>query len=156
MKSITKLFLYLLVTLGISVQSSVQNEYSSFSVIGKNNIINKPGAIELGFKFALKDGWHTYWLNAGDSGGPAVFEYKNNSNLVISDITWPGPQKIPYPPLMTYGFKNDLVIPFKLTLNNLEDSQIEIKTKFLVCDDICIPQNVRGRAAAAVEGSRLT
>ena len=35
MKSITKLFLYLLVTLGISVQSSVQNEYSSFSVIGK-------------------------------------------------------------------------------------------------------------------------
>ena len=42
---------------------------------------------------------------------------------------------------MTYGFKNDLVIPFKLTLNNLEDSQIEIKTKFLVCDDICIPQN---------------
>ena len=141
MKSITKLFLYLLVTLGISVQSSVQNEYSSFSVIGKNNIINKPGAIELGFKFALKDGWHTYWLNAGDSGGPAVFEYKNNSNLVISDITWPGPQKIPYPPLMTYGFKNDLVIPFKLTLNNLEDSQIEIKTKFLVCDDICVPQN---------------
>ncbi len=141
MKSITKLFLYLLVTLGISVQSSVQNEYSSFSVIGKNNVINKPGAIELGFKFALKDGWHTYWLNAGDSGGPAVFEYKNNSNLVISDITWPGPQKIPYPPLMTYGFKNDLVIPFKLTLNNLEDSQIEIKTKFLVCDDICVPQN---------------
>ena len=42
---------------------------------------------------------------------------------------------------MTYGFKNDLVIPFKLTLNNLEDSQIEIKTKFLVFDDICIPQN---------------
>ena len=41
---------------------------------------------------------------------------------------------------MTYGFKNDLVIPFKLTLNNLEDSQIEIK-KILVCDDICIPQN---------------
>ena len=141
MKSITKLFLYLLLTFSISVQSSVQNEYSSFSVIGNNNVINKPGAIELGFKFALKDGWHTYWLNAGDSGGPAVFEYKNNSNLVISDITWPGPQKIPYPPLMTYGFKNDLVIPFKLTLNNLEDSQIEIKTKFLVCDDICIPQN---------------
>ena len=42
---------------------------------------------------------------------------------------------------MTYGFKNDLVIPFKLTLSNLEDSQIEIKTKFLVCDDICVPQN---------------
>ena len=54
MKSITKLFLYLLITLGISVQSSVQNEYSSFSVIGNNNIISKPGAIELGFKFALK------------------------------------------------------------------------------------------------------
>ena len=141
MKSITKLFLFLLITFGMSVQSSVQSEYSSFSVIGNNNIVNKTGAVELGFKFALKDGWHTYWLNAGDSGGPAVFEYTNNPNLAISDITWPGPQKIPYPPLMTYGFKNDLVIPFKLILNNLEDSQIEIKTKFLVCDDICIPQN---------------
>ncbi len=86
MKSIAKLLLYLLVTLGISVQSSVQNEYSSFSVIGNNNIINKTGAIELGFKFALKDGWHTYWLNPGDSGGPAIFEYKNNSNLVIDFI----------------------------------------------------------------------
>jgi hypothetical protein len=41
---------------------------------------------------------------------------------------------------MTYRFQNDLVIPFTFLLNNLEDSHIEIKTKFLVCADICIPQ----------------
>ena len=49
-------------------------------------------------------------------------------------------QKIPYPPLMTYGYTDEVVFPFTIDLKDLEDKEITIKTRFLVCDEICIPE----------------
>jgi thiol:disulfide interchange protein DsbD len=41
---------------------------------------------------------------------------------------------------MTYGYENEVVFPFEITFDNLADASTEIDIKFLVCDDICIPE----------------
>ena len=41
---------------------------------------------------------------------------------------------------MTYGYENEVVFPFEITFNSLADASTEIDIKFLVCDDICIPE----------------
>ena len=125
----------------ISVDAkSAKTDHAEISIIGNTNIISEPGLIQLGYKFVFTPGWHTYWINPGDSGGPPIFEFESPSGWDIKENVWPGPQKIIYPPLMTFGYVNEVVFPFELNLKNLKDQTAEITTKFLVCDDICVPE----------------
>ncbi len=36
-------------------------------------------------------------------------------DITVSDIYWPTPKLIPYPPLMTYGYEDFVIFPFKFT-----------------------------------------
>ena len=132
-------FIFLAATY-VAETSSARTDHAEISIIGKDNLIQEPGTYKFGYKFTFTPGWHTYWVNPGDSGGPPTFSYKNPKGWVINKNTWPGPSKIEYPPLMTYGYENEVVFPFEITFDNLADASTEIDIKFLVCDDICIPE----------------
>ena len=119
---------------------AVKTDHAEISIIGKNNIISEPGTIDLGYKFIFTPGWHTYWINPGDSGGPPNFQSNQIKGWKINQNLWPGPQTIEYPPLMTYGYENEVVFPFKLEIADLENKETDINIKFLVCDDICVPE----------------
>ena len=125
----------------ISIEArSVKTDHAEISIVGNTNIISEPGTIQLGYKFVFTPGWHTYWINPGDSGGPPIFEFNSPSGWEIKENIWPGPQKIIYPPLMTFGYVDEVIFPFELNLKNLNDQATEITTKFLVCDDICVSE----------------
>lgn len=129
------------ILLNLSIHAEVaRTDNAEISIIGFNNYIEIPGEVQLGYSFKLTPGWHTYWINPGDSGGPVEFIFTEGNAFNISDISWPGPEKIPYPPLMTYGYTDEVVFPFTIDLKDLEDKEITIKTRFLVCDEICIPE----------------
>ena len=125
----------------ISIEArSAKTDHAEITIVGNTNIISEPGVIQLGYKFVFTPGWHTYWINPGDSGGPPIFEFNSPSGWDINENVWPGPQKIIYPPLMTFGYVDEVIFPFILNLKNLNDQTTEITTKFLVCDDICVPE----------------
>ena len=125
----------------ISIEArSAKTDHAEITIVGNTNIISEPGVIQLGYKFIFTPGWHTYWINPGDSGGPPIFEFNSPSGWDINENVWPGPQKIIYPPLMTFGYVDEVIFPFELNLKNLNDQATEITTKFLVCDDICVPE----------------
>ena len=96
----------------------------------------------LGVKFKLDPGWHTYWKNPGDSGEKASFEWTLPDGFKIDGPFWPQPEKIPYPPLMTFGYNDEVIVFFKLSsfgrIN--DDSEISLSTKWLACADVCLPQ----------------
>ena len=130
-----------LVIFVISIEArSAKTDHAEITIVGNTNIVSEPGVIQLGYKFVFTPGWHTYWINPGDSGGPPIFEFNSPSGWDINENVWPGPQKIIYPPLMTFGYVDEVIFPFELNLKNLNDQATEITTKFLVCDDICVPE----------------
>lgn len=130
-----------LITLTFAVDAKVaKTDHAEISIIGNNNIISEPGIVDLGYKFVFTPGWHTYWVNPGDSGGPPTFTSTISNGWKINPNLWPGPQTIEYPPLMTYGYENEVVFPFKLDITDLDDKETDINIKFLVCDDICVPE----------------
>jgi thiol:disulfide interchange protein DsbD len=125
----------------ISIEArSAKTDHAEITIVGDTNIVSEPGVVQLGYKFSFTPGWHTYWINPGDSGGPPIFEFYSPSGWKINENVWPGPQKIIYPPLMTFGYVDEVIFPFELNLKNLNDQSTEITTKFLVCDDICVPE----------------
>jgi len=115
---------------------------SSFEIIPEKVSIFNENKIYLIVKFDLEKNWHTYWKNPGDSGEPASFEWDLPEGFEISEAIWPTPELIPYPPLTTFGYTDQLELLFKLSLPEevKENSVIAVSSKWLVCADVCIPQ----------------
>jgi thiol:disulfide interchange protein DsbD len=95
----------------------------------------------VGVRLEMQDGWHTYWENPGDSGNPFNARWSTDAGVIIENVSWPTPQTIPYPPLMTYGYEGDVVFPFQVFRSlDTELTEISLDFDFLICADICIPE----------------
>ena len=137
--------LFLLLALFIEIHADpVQTGHAEVSLVKGPMIENK---LVIGIKMDMQQNWHTYWKNPGDSGGPIKTKWSYGENISdISDTLWPAPELIPYPPLMTYGYKDFVIFPFLITFNDnstgfLEiNADIEADIDFLICDDICVPE----------------
>ena len=102
-----------------------------------------PGtSINIGLKVSMDKGWHTYWRNPGDSGGPIEIDWELPKGFTVSDIKWPLPEKIEYPPLMTYGYEDFVIYPMVLSIPpDYSDDYFEMAANILICADVCIPES---------------
>lgn len=93
----------------------------------------------------IKPEWHTYWVNPGDSGTPTAIEWKLPAGMKAGDIQWPAPARIPYGPLVNYGYGDEAVLLIDLTapadLQPGSTINIHGDVALLVCKDICIPED---------------
>ena len=97
------------------------------------------------FRQDIDDGWHTYWLNPGDSGAPPEITWTPVEGVEIGDFRWPAPERIPYGPLMNFGYHHEVLMPFDVSLSPdfaASELQLEGSGRVLVCADICIPEKV--------------
>ncbi|MDB5368227.1 MAG: thiol:disulfide interchange protein [Rhodospirillales bacterium] len=96
-------------------------------------------------KQTIKPEWHTYWANPGDSGTATAVEWKLPPGMKAGEIQWPAPGRIPYGPLVNYGYDNEAVLLINLTAP--ADAQpgstvpVQGDVELLVCKDICIPED---------------
>src|SRR5258706_15479344 len=42
-----------------------------------------------GLQMRMPSGWHTYWRNSGDSGGPTEIEWQLPPGITAGAIQWP-------------------------------------------------------------------
>lgn len=99
--------------------------------------------IWIGIEQIIKPEWHTYWINPGDSGSEPRIKWTLPEGFNISDIHWPTPDKIPYGPLLNYGYSDKVILLQKLQApETLPAGSLSLKADFevLVCKDECIPE----------------
>ncbi len=104
-----------------------------------------PGkAVRLGLHFDIADGWHTYWKNPGDSGGPTTIDWALPEGVEAGPIRWPHPEALPYGPLVNYGYEHEVLHLVDLTLPADWPVGMPVRLEaagfWLVCADICIPE----------------
>src|SRR5210317_63918 len=120
---------------------SVNTGHADVSLIKFSNNGSQTNEMFVGIKMDMQKNWHTYWKNPGDSGGPIEVSWTLPDGMTISDIYWPTPKLIPYAPLMTYGYKDFVIFPFKISYENFDElDEISADINFLICDDICVPE----------------
>ena len=127
--------------------STLSNSYfntgqSSVTLLTESNQIGSEETLLVGLEFKLSPGWHTYWENPGDSGEGASIKWNLPSGFKASTILWPGPERIPVEPLMTYGYEDKalLLTEIKSPKEFSNPVKISAKINWLTCKDICIPQ----------------
>ena len=99
--------------------------------------------IWIGIEQSIIPHWHTYWQNPGDSGTPFRIKWNLPEGFEISNIHWPVPKKIPYGPLLNYGYEDNVVLLQKLTApDELPEEPVTLTAdiELLVCKETCIPE----------------
>lgn len=115
-----------------------------------------PGDTLLGaVRFKLADKWHIYWRNPGDSGLPPSVAWASSPQVTAGEFKFPAPYAIPLGPLMNYAYEHEVVLPFDVKISS--DAKpgdiltIGGKFEYLICADVCIPEEVTLSAALPVE-----
>ena len=98
--------------------------------------------------------WHTYWINPGDSGLPTTIAYQLPAGATVGEIQWPTPEVITLGPVTNYGYENEVTLlsTIKVPGDSVIGGAFPIKAqvKWLVCEEVCIPQKVELELALPV------
>ena len=93
----------------------------------------------------IRDGWHTYWRNPGDSGEPTKLAWQLPPGFSAGDIVWLTPHRFEIAPLVNYGYAKHAVHLVQITapkdLKAGTPVSLAAKASWLVCSDVCIPED---------------
>jgi thiol:disulfide interchange protein/DsbC/DsbD-like thiol-disulfide interchange protein len=107
-------------------------------------------------EFDIRDGWHTYWRNPGDSGQATTIKWQLPAGFTAGDIVWTTPHRFELPPLMNYGYAKHAVHLVKIDapgdLRAGTPVVLSAKASWLVCADVCIPEDADLQLKLPVSG----
>ncbi len=104
------------------------------------------GSVTLAFVMKPKPGWHDYWLNPADAGGPLTVEWQLPAGVTALPLQFPVPT-----PLLTAGFMNHvydrdhaILADLKIDPGIATGTVLPIKAKaswFACSDSLCLRQD---------------
>jgi len=124
---------------------------SPFSKIGNNS------NIYLGLEYQLKDGWKTYWHSPGAGGFAQILNWEDSKNISSLEILWPKPEEFNILGLRSIGYKDEVVFPLKIQLENTNKiAFFSFEINYLTCKDICIPGQAKLKLSLSPGKTALT
>ncbi len=100
----------------------------------------------IGVHLQMPVGWHTYWINPGDSGIPTAVQWTLPEGFTATALEWPVPKRIETPPLVTFGYEEEVLL--LTTITPPKNFKVGEKAKFsavirwLECKETCVPGKV--------------
>ncbi|MDN3564314.1 protein-disulfide reductase DsbD family protein, partial [Paeniroseomonas aquatica] len=129
---------------------AVRSPRATATLVADHQAVAPGEAFQLGLRLRLAPGWHTYWRNPGDAGAPPELLLTLPEGVTAGPIQWPAPQRIPTGPLVSYGYEQEVLLPLRVALPAGGPAPagpltIEAEASWLVCAEICIPEEGRFR-----------
>jgi thiol:disulfide interchange protein DsbD len=117
------------------------------------------GTLTVALEEDIRLGWHTYWVNPGEAGLPTTLDWSLPAGWRADAIQWPAPKRLPVGPLMNYGYEGKVWLLQRL--NAPADAKpgtlvtLKAHASWLVCQEVCIPEDETLRAQVAVSVSPI-
>ena len=114
--------------------------------------------LSLGLLLQHQPGWHTYWLNAGDSGLATQLNWTLPQGLQAGNTLWPIPHMIRVGDMVNHGFEGQVLLGVPVSVDkgfaaNAATQKIQLQASWLVCKQECIPQEGKFEIQLPVAGS---
>jgi thiol:disulfide interchange protein len=97
----------------------------------------------VGLRLRIKEHWHVYWRNPGDSGEAVAINWRLPAGFAAGPIAWPTPQRIPVAHLANFGYEREVTLLARITppaaLAAAAPIDIAADVTWLVCEKECIP-----------------
>lgn len=121
-----------------------QDREVTLDVFSDQSAIVKGGQFNIAIRQNIRDGWHTYWHNPGDSGEAMSVTWNTPNGVVISKLQYPVPDKTIYgADLTSYTLHGAPILTATVSVpENLEGHSLTINgsAHWLACEEICVPE----------------
>jgi len=122
----------------------IDNPQTDVAIFSESETVAPGEPVWIAIRFTPTPGWHTYWINYGDSGKAPDFRWQLPEGWQIGEPVYPVPERIPVGPLMNYGYDGPASLLVTLTPPaDLPEEPIRVglTANWLVCEEICIPES---------------
>src|SRR5579883_1602454 len=123
----------------------VATENVKARLIAETRSIAPAGSAWVALVLDIRDGWHTYWKNPGDSGQATRLSWTLPPGWSASEIHWPTPHRFELAPLVNYGYAHQAVhlVELQAPAGAAPGTTVTLhaKASWLVCADVCIPES---------------
>ena len=118
--------------------------HATVTLIAESRTATPDQPLKVALVQKIEKGWHTYWVNPGDSGLPTTIDWSLPAGFAAGDIAWPTPRRIPFGPLISYGYEGQVVLPVSIAVpaNIATGTDVAITghAAWLVCSNVCVPE----------------
>ena len=126
----------------MQVRSSADAPHLHVQLVAPEDELYPGGNNQIGLYFKLEQGWHVYWQNAGDAGGPPRIRWTLPDGVTAGPLQFPAPKRLPLGPLMDFGYEDEVLYPTKLDVApNVKSGKavLDANVDWLVCREVCLP-----------------
>lgn len=134
------------------VGDRAETEHLRLRLIAQTETAAAGSTVLVGLEQRIAEGWHTYWINPGDTGAATVLTWTLPAGVELGEAVWPVPERILTEVsglrFMNYGYAERAltVVPVQLpaTARPGEVLRLALEATFFVCsDELCIPETAR-------------
>lgn len=132
----------LLLVAPVLAQPDDPSPHSDAQLVAEVQSVQPGEPFEVGLWMTMEPDWHSYWINPGDAGMPTEVQWRLPEGFEAGPIQWPFPERIDQPPLASYGYSHEVLLPMRITPPadfQGESVTLEGKAVWLICADICLP-----------------
>ena len=123
----------------------VKAQHLTVEMISAGPAVAKGGNQTVAFVFAMEDGWHVYWRNAGFAGYPPRVKWTLPPSITTGPLQFPAPERLPLESTVDYGYEDSVAYP--VTVQAERDAKpdksgnvhLAAKLDWLVCKQVCVP-----------------
>lgn len=137
-------------TANASESEIVEQPHLRAQLIAEYSQVEAGQTFDVAVKLVPDPGWHTYWINPGDSGLATVINWQLPEGVSVGPIQWPIAEKYNIGHLSNYGFEGDTYLLSSISVSDQYAAPtlpITADVDWLVCEEYCIP----GSATLSIE-----
>jgi DsbC/DsbD-like thiol-disulfide interchange protein len=143
-------FVLLFASSGVSHAAPSGDELVQVKLLADVASIEPAKPFNVGVNMKIAPGWHTYWINPGDSGEATHVTFDLPPGFTAGELKFPVPERIVLPgDIVSFGYENEVTLMATITPPaNLKPGQtisISAKADWLVCEKICLPGEGRAK-----------
>ncbi len=133
----------ILIFIACAPASATTIPHGTVDLVAEDQSIAPGRTLYVGLHFQIEKGWHTYWVNPGDSGEPPRAVWHLPAGMAAGEMQWPAPKRFGSTTIADFGYDGEptLLVPIHAPdyLKPEEAAQIGADLGVLVCREICIP-----------------
>jgi thiol:disulfide interchange protein DsbD len=136
--------------------SADTSPHSEGSLVSSLTIAEPDVPFDVIFRLKLNPGWHSYWINPGDSGVPTKLDWSLPPGWKVSPLVWPVPQRFTEGGMTSYGYADEALFLVTLTPPKQRSgtpAKLVAKASWLVCQEACLPAS-QTMSLSVVVGSK--
>ncbi len=125
-----------------AMANAITTENARVSLVSEVQSIKPDSSFWVAVHFQLRDGWHIYWQNPGDSGAKPTLKWQLPQGFTAGELLFPYPKRFVIPPLANFGYDGEVYLPVQLgSPAQLSDPvTLRVRADWLICERECIPE----------------